>query len=318
MRMEKAYYRADGAEIWTDLVVSLIRDPDGQPRYVVAMMENITERHRLQTRLQHQALHDPLTGLPNRTLFFERLDAALAAGPGARVGVCYLDLDGFKAVNDTLGHDRGDALLHAVARRLRPTRPGRHLVARMGGDEFVVLVEHGAAPTQLRAVAAVRAGRGPAAARSLGQPRDRRVREHRRGASERRPATAAAELMKAADTTLYWAKADGRNRWALFDADRHRSDVDRFELSARMPDALTGGEFVLEYQPLVRLADRRTIGVEALVRWKLPPVERLGPGPVHRAGRGERPHRAAGPLGARAGLPAGRRLAARPPGGARC
>ena len=85
LRVEKAYYRTDGAEIWTDLVLSLIRDPDGAPQYMVAMMENITERHRLQTRLRHQALHDPLTGLPNRTLFFERLDAALARpAAGAR------------------------------------------------------------------------------------------------------------------------------------------------------------------------------------------------------------------------------------------
>ena len=75
--MEKAYYRKDGAEVWTDLVLSLVRDPHGDPQYVVAMMENITERYHLQTRLRHQALHDPLTGLPNRTLFFERLDAAL-------------------------------------------------------------------------------------------------------------------------------------------------------------------------------------------------------------------------------------------------
>ena len=272
LRMEKAYYRADGAEIWTDLVVSLVRDPDGQPRYVVAMMENITERHRLQTRLQHQALHDPLTGLPNRTMFFERLDAALAAG--SRPGVCYLDLDGFKAVNDTLGHDKGDALLHAVARRLTEAL-GLHLVARMGGDEFVVLVEHGADDDALREVArsALQAVRHPV-------PLDENeiVVSASIGVVRADGDQDAAELMKAADTTLYWAKADGRNRFALFDEARHRSDVDRFEMSARMPDALTRGEFSLEFQPLVRLADRSAIGVEALVRWTLPGGERLDPG----------------------------------------
>ena len=110
-------YRKDGSSIWTDVVLSLVRDADGTPRFAVGMVEDITERQRLQDRLRHQAHHDPLTGLPNRTLFFERLDAVLAE-PDREVGVCYLDLDGFKAVNDTLGHDIGDELLQAVADRL--------------------------------------------------------------------------------------------------------------------------------------------------------------------------------------------------------
>jgi diguanylate cyclase (GGDEF)-like protein/PAS domain S-box-containing protein len=271
LRMEKAYYSADGTEFWTDLVVSLVRDPEGQPRYVVAMMENITDRHRLQTRLQHQALHDPLTGLPNRTLFFERLDAALAAGVG--LGVCYLDLDGFKAVNDTLGHDKGDALLQTVSQRLVDTLGGRHLVARMGGDEFVVLVEDADDDT-LRDVARTAlddvrrpvriAGNEIVVSASIGVVRADRGHD-------------AGELMKAADTTLYWAKADGGDRYAVFDEERHRRDVDRFTLSARMPEALARGEFGLEYQPLVRLTDHRMIGVEALVRWTLPDGRRLDP-----------------------------------------
>ena len=106
LRMEKPYRREDGAAIWTNLVLSMIRDAEAQPLYVVAMMENITTQHELQTRLRHQAEHDPLTGLPNRAVFFERLESALAEQ--RPVGVCYLDLDGFKAVNDTLGHDQGD------------------------------------------------------------------------------------------------------------------------------------------------------------------------------------------------------------------
>jgi diguanylate cyclase (GGDEF)-like protein/PAS domain S-box-containing protein len=272
LRMEKAYYSADGTEFWTDLVVSLIRDHDGTPRYVVAMMENITDRHRLQTRLQHQALHDPLTGLPNRTLFFERLDAAL--GASTHPGVCYLDLDGFKVVNDTLGHDKGDALLQTVGRRLVAALGGRHLVARMGGDEFVVLVERPVDDDQLRVVAdaALAAVRRPvrlddneiAVSASIGVVRADGGHD-------------AGELMKAADTTLYWAKADGGDRYAVFDQERHRRDVDRFALSARMPDALDRGQFGLQYQPLVRLADRRMIGVEALVRWTLPDGRRIDP-----------------------------------------
>ncbi|HYH30384.1 MAG TPA: bifunctional diguanylate cyclase/phosphodiesterase, partial [Pseudonocardia sp.] len=230
--------------------------------------------------LRHQAQHDPLTGLPNRTLFFERLDAALAGPPDRQVGVCYLDLDGFKAVNDTLGHDVGDELLQAVAHRLATEVGGdRRLVARMGGDEFVVLAELPA--------------RGPAAREELQRVAQRSLEAvqcpvvlgaHRIvvtasvGVVEAGDGgTGCAELMKAADTTLHWAKKDGRNRIALFDAERHRADIARFELSARMPDALEAGEFVVDYQPLVRLADQRLVGVEALVRWERPGGGRLGP-----------------------------------------
>jgi diguanylate cyclase (GGDEF)-like protein/PAS domain S-box-containing protein len=276
VRTAKCMYRRNGSSIWTDVVLSLVRDADGTPRFAVGMFEDTTERHRLQDRLRHQAHHDPLTGLPNRTLFFARLDAVLAE-PDREVGVCYLDLDGFKAVNDTLGHDIGDELLEAVADRLA-TEVDRHLLARMGGDEFVVLVEHsgeGSLGTELVrcAQAALSAVRRPfpLASHSI-------VVSASAGVVQRSDVGAgAAELMKAADTTLYWAKKDGRNRLAMFDADRHHRDVGRFALSARMPDALSRGEFAVVYQPLVRLSDERVVGVEALVRWDLPSGERLGP-----------------------------------------
>ncbi|WP_308282672.1 putative bifunctional diguanylate cyclase/phosphodiesterase [Pseudonocardia nigra] len=278
-RLERAYPRTDGSRIWVDLVLSLVRGQDRHPRYIVGMIADVTERHRLETSLRHQAQHDPLTGLPNRTVFFERLDAALAAD-GNHLGVCYLDLDGFKAVNDTLGHDVGDRLLQTVARRLTgELGPAGHLVARMGGDEFVVLVEGGAdhavGRDELHRVART-------ALEAVGTPM--RLGAHRVvvsasvGVVERDDGGAgSAELMKAADTTLYWAKKDGRNRIALFDAERHRADVGRYALSARMPEALEGGEFVVDYQPLVRLTDQRLVGVEALVRWQLPDGQRLGP-----------------------------------------
>ena len=279
VRFEKAYYRKDGAEIWTHLVLSLVRDQQGRPRFVVAMVENITERHHLQTRLAHQAMHDPLTGLPNRTLFFDRLDTALEAGPPEdAIGVCYLDLDDFKAVNDTLGHDTGDALLRAVAQRLGAElgRDG-HLVARMGGDEFVVLVEHSTGIDHLQRVAqtALDTVRRPVVVGGHPIVVSASVGIVQR--TDNGTASGAAELMQAADTTMYWAKADGRDRYALFDAERHHIDVSRFALSARMPDALAHGEFVVEYQPLVRLKDQQTTGVEALVRWQLPTGERLEP-----------------------------------------
>jgi diguanylate cyclase (GGDEF)-like protein/PAS domain S-box-containing protein len=276
-RMEKPHYRRDGTVMWTDLVVSLIRGQDGDPQYMVAMMENITERHELQTQLRYQALHDPLTELPNRTLFFERLGQALAdPRPSARIGLCYLDVDGFKAINDTLGHDVGDRLLQTMASRLAQRLNGDgHLVARMGGDEFVVLVEDSQSTRQVIAVA-------EAALATVREPVQ--VGGHSIGVSvsvgvvERQVrGSTAAELMKAADTTLYWAKADGRNRWAQFDPERHTREITRYQLSASLPEAMRRHEFFLEYQPLVRLRDEQVTGVEALVRWRHPRWGRLGP-----------------------------------------
>ncbi len=126
--------------LWTNLTVSLLRDADGRPQYQLALMEDTTERRLLNLRLRYEATHDALTGLPNRTLFFERLEKALAAGEGQRFGLCYLDLDGFKTINDSLGHAAGDRLLVEVADRLQScaTAPGE-MVARLGGDEFVAL-----------------------------------------------------------------------------------------------------------------------------------------------------------------------------------
>ncbi len=268
--LEKRLMRTDGQAVWTHLTASLIRDEDGTPRYQVAMFEDVTERHQLQERLRHQATHDPLTQLPNRTLFFERLNEALRSDdPTLRVGVCYLDLDGFKVVNDSLGHDVGDQLLVAIANRLvQCVSVGGHLLARMGGDEFVILV----APSRDTASAIEVAD---AALRSLEEPV--RIAGHELtvsasiGVVERPVAgTSVAEVMKAADITLYWAKSDGRNRWALYDPERNAREVARYTLSATMPRALERGEFFLEYQPLVRLTDRTVIGVEALVRWRHP------------------------------------------------
>jgi diguanylate cyclase (GGDEF)-like protein/PAS domain S-box-containing protein len=280
-RLEKPYSRNDGDSIWTDLVVSLVRAHDGTPRFVVAMVEDITDRHRLRLQLEHQALHDPLTDLPNRTLLFQRLEESLAdPQPHGRVGLCYLDLDGFKAINDTLGHAAGDQLLRTVAGRLAAAVSGGAakgtLVARMGGDEFVVLVPRSSGTAELVSVAeaALTAVRRPVTldGRSLTVSASAGLIERAAGGD-----TTAADLMKAADSTLYWAKADGRDRWAFFDADRYAADVSRYRLSAELPRALAQNEFFVEYQPLIRVGDDALAGVEALVRWQHPELGLLGP-----------------------------------------
>ncbi|GGS20122.1 putative bifunctional diguanylate cyclase/phosphodiesterase [Actinokineospora fastidiosa] len=275
-RMERLLKRADGTGLWVDQSVSLVRDENGAPRFMVGMMEDITERHSLEERLRHQANHDPLTGLGNRALFSERLAAAFALGEENRVGVCYLDLDGFKVINDSLGHDVGDELLVAVAARLDAlvTAPNR-LVARMGGDEFVVLVEQSTGRDELVDLA-------ERILAALAEPVS--IGGHRLSVSAsigvvERPVagTSPAETMRDADVTLYWAKADGKNRWADYDPDRNAREVARFTLSARMPAAVESEEFYVDYQPIVRLADGSLVGVEALVRWAHPEFGRLGP-----------------------------------------
>jgi diguanylate cyclase (GGDEF)-like protein len=236
-----------------------------------------------EARFRHAASHDPLTGLPNRTLLTARLDQLFTdRASGARLGLCFLDLDGFKAVNDSLGHRVGDRLLAAVAGRLAARCAAQGcLVARLGGDEFAILVEDTTCADDAVKVAdqALAALREPFRVDGHELPVTASV-----GVVERRLAgTDPTDLMRAADITLHWAKADGRDRWLLFDADRNAEEVARYRLSARLPAALARDEFVLEYQPLVGLAGGELRGFEALARWQhprlglVPPDQFIGP-----------------------------------------
>ncbi|MEV6307577.1 bifunctional diguanylate cyclase/phosphodiesterase [Streptomyces sp. NPDC051840] len=284
---------ADGRPLWAEVtVVPMGGGGETGPDTVLLSVADVSDRRELRERLRHLRMHDPVTRLPNRTLFFERLTAALGSPPlqdgpppsepgGGRIGLCYLDIDGFKAVNDTLGHHTGDRLLAAVAGRLTDCaeaddhRTGAHLVARLGGDEFAILVDDSSGTHQLTELA-----RSVLAA--LQQPFD--VAGHRLAVSasigvvERSVAgTSATALMQAADTTLFWAKDDGRARWTLFDPERNANRMTRQALSSTLRAAVERGEFTLEYQPLVGMADEVVRGVEALVRWNHPRFGLLAP-----------------------------------------
>nr|WP_308297357.1 bifunctional diguanylate cyclase/phosphodiesterase [Streptomyces sp. UNOB3_S3] len=302
--------RPGGREMWAEVTVTSLPETHD----TLLSVADVTDRRDLRARLRHLRMHDPVTGLPNRSLFFERLAAALAAAarrpeatrrpdatrrPGGvpcpdgvpppdalphpdgrprsgRVGLCYLDLDGFKAVNDTLGHRAGDLLLGAVARRLTEcAAPDGHLVARLGGDEFALLVEESAGTEQLVALAAAVQA---ALTRPFEVAGQRLAVSASIGVVERPAAgTHATELMQAADTTLYWAKADGKARWTLFDPERNAHRMTRQALSNTLRPAVERGEFVLQYQPLVGLGDGVVRGVEALVRWRHPQYGTLAP-----------------------------------------
>jgi len=274
----------DGNSVWVQVTVAPLAEHEPG---VLLSVTDISARRELQARLRHLQMHDPVTRLPNRTLFFERLSAALEAesyeqsGTG-RIGLCYLDLDGFKAVNDTLGHRIGDRLLTAVAERLtrcadeagygRATAP---LVARLGGDEFALLVEDSTGTEQLADLAEAVLEAVQAPFDIAGQ---RLSVSASIGVVERQAAgTSATGLMQAADTTLYWAKADGKARWTLFDPERNAHRMTRQALASTLRPAIERGEFVLEYQPLVGMEDGRLRGVEALVRWNHPQFGMLTP-----------------------------------------
>ncbi|SCK20009.1 bifunctional diguanylate cyclase/phosphodiesterase [Streptomyces sp. WMMB 322] len=264
----------DGHTFWAEISL-LPTAHDGETLLSVA---DVTEQRELRDRLRHLQMHDPVTRLPNRTLFFERLATALADTATGRVGICYLDLDGFKAVNDTMGHRVGDELLDAVARRLVQCAENggqRHLAARLGGDEFALLVDGSTGTEQLTALA-------EATLKALQQPFDlcgqRLTVSASIGVVEREAdGTDPTQLMQDADTTLYWAKADGKARWTLFDPERNAHRMTRQALSSALRGAVERGEFVLDYQPIVGLDDDRLVGVEALVRWQHPQFGKLGP-----------------------------------------
>ncbi|HEU5354520.1 MAG TPA: EAL domain-containing protein [Actinocrinis sp.] len=277
MAGEKQFVSSDGEVIWARMRASSVIGDDGRTALMVGLFEDVTERREMTERLRHQATHDPLTGLPNRTELLEQLAATLDGDEASRIAVCFLDIDGFKAVNDTLGHDVGDRLLVQIAARLREAvEPHAHPVARMGGDEFVILLPdtagpHSAIEVAERVLAAVRRpivldGRELNVTASIGI-----VEQPVVGA---RPS----EVLRAADVTLYWAKAAGRDRWALFDQHRNARQIARYALSQELPGALERGELFLEYQPIVDLADHRVRSFEALVRWNHPEHGLLGPG----------------------------------------
>ncbi|NUR30030.1 MAG: EAL domain-containing protein, partial [Catenulispora sp.] len=262
--------RADGGEVWTHVRTTAVRVDDGEVALLIGLHEDVTARRRATDQLRHQATHDALTGLPNRVRLLDAVDELLrAAGPGDRLGLAFLDLDGFKGVNDTLGHHAGDQLLTEVAARLSAaTDPRRHVVARMGGDEFVVLFRRTQGPESVF----------PVLERILGEVRRPIVLDGHSvtvtasaGLVERPAADASAtELLRAADITLYWAKSAGKADYALFDEDRNAREVHRYALAQALPAALDSGEMFLEYQPIVSLTGGPPPMVEALVRWRHP------------------------------------------------
>ncbi|MGD9998758.1 MAG: putative bifunctional diguanylate cyclase/phosphodiesterase, partial [Ilumatobacteraceae bacterium] len=229
-------------------------------------------------QLNHQALHDSLTGLPNRTLILDRAEQLLARcrRNGTTGAALYLDLDGFKDVNDSLGHEAGDQLLRSVAARLTTSLRGVDTIGRLGGDEFVVLVDEGTLHTgpELVAERLIEVLRQPFDLDLAPRPI---VISTSVGIASGDRATAG-DLLRDADIALYQAKEAGRDRYEVFRPDMETAVQRQFELEADLRDALDADQFELYYQPIYDLTDLSVIGAEALIRWHHPTRGTIPPG----------------------------------------
>ena len=275
-QIEKRYLRKDGNVVWVLLTISLVHDEGDEPLYFVTQVQDVTGRKRMEERLRRQALHDSLTGLPNRQLFVDRLGHALrrTRRHGNRVAVLFMDLDKFKVVNDSLGHEAGDLLLTVVAQRLQRCLRPEDTLARFGGDEFVVLIDAVHDPAQAVQVAEritedlrrpfILTGRELYVAASIGIAMGH-ARTHDPDG-----------LLREADTAMYRVKGEGGG-YTVFDPTMYEQALRRLEVEHDLRRAIEREEFVVHYQPVVDLQTGGLWGLEALVRWDHPERGLLDP-----------------------------------------
>jgi diguanylate cyclase (GGDEF)-like protein/PAS domain S-box-containing protein len=266
---EHRIVRPNGEERVVHRRAEVVRGEDSEPLRMVGTVHDVTERKALEEQLQRQALHDPLTRLPNRVLFTDRLKQALRRAKRRRgeVAVLFADLDNFKVVNDSLGHKTGDRLLVAVSKRIRTLLRPEDTVARLGGDEFVFLLEDTDVAGAVRVAESVSevlrapfslSGRQLFVTASVGVSVGGLDGKH------------AADLLRDADLAMYRAKHSGKARYALFEEVMNARALERLETEHGLRRALEHEEFVVRYQPNVRISSGEIVGFEALVRWEHP------------------------------------------------
>ena len=266
---EQRYFHRDGHVVWIALNVSPVRTPGGEANHLIAQMQDVSERKLAEARLAYQASHDPLTDLPNRALLDDRMSVGLRRLHRASLplAVLFLDLDRFKLVNDTFGHDAGDQLLLEVAERLRAVVRPSDTIARLGGDEFAVFCEEvtpDAAATLARRIGEAIAvpfrihGREVLVTSSIGI------------ALNRDPAVSPGTLLANADAAMYEAKTRGRSRYAFFATEMRSRASARLDFESDLRGAVAGHGLAVHYQPQFDLRTGEPVGAEALARWHHP------------------------------------------------
>lgn len=279
-RGEHTMQRADGSTFPTEHAITFVGGDEerGEPDRVVSIVRDITRRKRYERELEHRSLHDQLTELPNRNLFQNRLDHALARidGEDEEIAVVFLDIDRFKVVNDSLGHPAGDELLKQIAQRLREAMPSHITVARFGGDEFIILMEDVTDRDEVEQLT-------DRVVDTLDEP-------CRVGGTELRPTasigvamsnpqvTSADDLLRFADVAMYRSKSPETTTVNYYTPSRDLKVTERLQHENQLRRAVEQQQFVVRYQPIIQLNLDKVIGVEALVRWQHPEHGLLAPG----------------------------------------
>ncbi|HEX4945115.1 MAG TPA: EAL domain-containing protein, partial [Blastocatellia bacterium] len=277
-QMEKRYLHKSGREVWALVGISLSLEAQSNVPCLIFQIQDITDRRYAEAKLMHDALHDGLTGLPNRVLFMDHLQKTLARvrrNPHQMFAVLFIDLDRFKIINDSLGHQAGDELLIEVSQRLIRSTRQTDTVARLGGDEFTILLEDVADLSKTIEVA-------DRVLRALAEPvvlcgQDSWTRGSIGIAMYKPEYTDAAAILRDADTAMYQAKANGKGRYEIFNEDMHSLMLKRIKLEADLRHAVERQEFCLHYQPVISLVSGKLAGFEALVRWQHPDGRMIPP-----------------------------------------